>query len=76
VTTLVPLLASMVFTTLSREEIRASPLYSEEALLDRDYESNLYGHYGLEGYWEDGVPHLHAGALKRTPRREERSRFN
>jgi hypothetical protein len=66
---------SMVFIALSREEIREAPPYSEEALLDRDYESNLHAHYGLEGYWEGGVPHLHAGSLKRKLRNEERSRF-
>ena len=42
---------SKVFVNLSREAIKQSPEYSEEALITRDYEAGLYGHYQLEGYW-------------------------
>lgn len=42
---------SKVFVNLSREAIRQSPEYSEEALLSRDYEARLFGHYDRKGYW-------------------------
>lgn len=42
---------SKVFVNLSREAIKQSPEYTEEALITRDYEAELYGHYQLEGYW-------------------------
>ncbi len=44
---------SMVFINLSREAIRQSPEYTEEALLTRDYEVGLHQHYGRQGYWID-----------------------
>jgi hypothetical protein len=40
-----------VFVNLTREVIKQSPEYSEEALLTRDYEVSLHGHYNREGYW-------------------------
>ena len=40
-----------VFAKLSREAIKASPEYREEALITRDYESGLFRHYGRDGYW-------------------------
>lgn len=40
-----------VFVDLSRDAVKQSPEYSDKALVDRDYESNLYGHYNREGYW-------------------------
>ena len=42
---------SAVFLGLSREEIKQSPEYSEEALLTREYEARLYKHYHRQGYW-------------------------
>ena len=42
---------SKVFVNLSREAIKQSPEYTAEALITRDYEAGLYGHYQLEGYW-------------------------
>jgi uncharacterized protein YrrD len=45
---------SEVFTSLSREEVRDAPLYLEENLIDRHYETDLYDHYGYEGYWTEG----------------------
>ncbi|MCC6823172.1 MAG: PRC-barrel domain-containing protein [Verrucomicrobia subdivision 3 bacterium] len=42
---------SKVFVNLSREAIKQSPEYSAEALITRDYEAGLCGHYQLEGYW-------------------------
>jgi uncharacterized protein YrrD len=45
---------SEVFTSLSKEEVRNAPLYLEEQPIDRNYESDLYDHYGYEGYWTEG----------------------
>lgn len=41
----------MVFVKVSRDAIKASPEYTEEALVNRDYESGLFRHYGRDGYW-------------------------
>lgn len=37
---------------LTREQIKNSPEYEEHVPLGRDYESQLYRHYGRPGYWE------------------------
>ena len=42
---------SKVYFNLSREAIKQSPEYSEEALLTRDYEAKIYRHYNRQGYW-------------------------
>ena len=44
---------SKVFINLSREAIKQSPEYTEETLLDRDYETGLHRHYNRQGYWVD-----------------------
>ena len=44
---------SKVFVGLSRESIKQSPEFTEDSLLDRDYESDLYRHYNRPGYWVD-----------------------
>ena len=44
---------SKVYVSLSRETIKDSPEYTEQSLLSRDYESDLFNHYDLPGYWED-----------------------
>jgi len=36
------------------EDIKQSPEYTEETILDRDFETSLYQHYNREGYWTDG----------------------
>jgi hypothetical protein len=46
-------LDSKVFVGLSRDAIKNSPEYSEDALLTRDFEASLYGHYNRKGYWVD-----------------------
>ena len=46
---------STVFVNLSRDAIKASPEYSEEALLNRDYETEIYKHYHRQGYWVDEI---------------------
>jgi uncharacterized protein YrrD len=42
-----------VFVDLSRETIKQSPEYTEEAPLTRDYETGLHLHYNRVGYWID-----------------------
>ena len=44
---------SKVFIDLSRETIKQSPEYTEQSLLNRDYETGLYRHYSRPGYWVD-----------------------
>jgi hypothetical protein len=36
---------------LTRDAIKASPEYTEEAFITRDSESGLFRHYGRDGYW-------------------------
>ena len=42
---------SSVTINLSRETIKQAPEYSEKALLTREYETILHGHYNRKGYW-------------------------
>jgi hypothetical protein len=42
---------SKVVVNLDRETIKASPEYTTELLLSRNYEKSLHGHYNREGYW-------------------------
>ena len=42
---------SKAFVNLSREAIKHSPEYTPESLITRDYETGLFRHYQLEGYW-------------------------
>jgi hypothetical protein len=44
---------SKVFVNLSREIIKRSPEYTEEFLLNREYEARLHRHYDRRGYWVD-----------------------
>jgi len=44
---------SKIFINLSRQTVKESPEYSEEALLSRDYEIELHRHYDRKGYWID-----------------------
>jgi hypothetical protein len=44
---------SKVFINLTREQIKASPEYTEESLQSRDYETRLHRHYKRQGYWVD-----------------------
>jgi uncharacterized protein YrrD len=44
---------SKVFVNLSRETIKKSPEFTEESLLNRDYETRLHRHYDRKGYWVD-----------------------
>lgn len=43
---------SAVRVDLTREQIKSSPEYDENAQLDRDYETRLHDHYGFRGYWD------------------------
>lgn len=40
-----------VYVDVSRDRIRSAPEYDPAALLSRDYETALYGHYDRPGYW-------------------------
>lgn len=42
---------SKVYIDLSRESIKSSPEYSEDILINRDYETSLYHFYNRKGYW-------------------------
>ena len=42
----------MVYTTLTREQVKDSPEYDEESAVDRDYEKRLHDAYGREAYWD------------------------
>jgi len=44
---------SKVFVNLSRDTIKESPEYTEEALITREYEIELHRHYDRPGYWID-----------------------
>ena len=45
-----------IFANLSREAIKHSPEISEEAIITRDYEMELYRHYNQPGYWAKEPP--------------------
>lgn len=42
---------SKVKVALSRQSIKDAPLYDEDALTDRHYETGMYAHYGRDPYW-------------------------
>lgn len=42
-----------VFVNLSQERIKQSPEYSEDLLITRAYEEQLYQHYNQRGYWAE-----------------------
>jgi uncharacterized protein YrrD len=42
-----------VVIDLTRQAIKLSPEFIDQSLLDRDYETSLYGHYNRKGYWVD-----------------------
>jgi uncharacterized protein YrrD len=44
--------ASNVFTTLTREEVQASPEYDETTGIQRDYEARLHAAYKRDVYWK------------------------
>jgi uncharacterized protein YrrD len=48
---------SKIFVTVTREQVKQSPEYSEATLIRRDYEVHLHQHYFSHGYWgEDPAP--------------------
>jgi hypothetical protein len=47
-----------VFVNLSRQTIKESPVYTEESLPTREYETALHRHYNRKGYWIDEVAAL------------------
>jgi uncharacterized protein YrrD len=42
-----------VVTDLTRKAIKLSPEFTDQSLVDRDFEASLYGHYNRKGYWID-----------------------
>jgi len=42
-----------VVIDLTRQAIKLSPEFTDKSLVDRDYETSLYGHYNRKGYWVD-----------------------
>jgi uncharacterized protein YrrD len=42
-----------VYVSLSREQIKLAPEYTDKILLDRDYETRLHQYYDREGYWTE-----------------------
>ena len=42
---------SKVLLNLSRDSIRHSPEYDDNALMTREYEAKLHGHFNRQGYW-------------------------
>ena len=56
----------MVQVDLSRQAVRSSPEWDAVAALNRDYEAQLYDHYGSPAYWSrEGLPEgaVHAARL-------------
>jgi hypothetical protein len=51
---------SKVFVNLPRETIKQSPEYTEESVLNRDYETRLHGYYNRQGYWVETVAKEHS----------------
>ena len=43
---------SKVVVHMTRESIKAATEYTDDALITRDYETHLHGHYKRSGYWE------------------------
>jgi hypothetical protein len=43
--------ANSVQVNLTQEQIKNSPEYHPDITLNRDYETNLYNHYGRKSYW-------------------------
>jgi len=44
-----------VYVNVLREKIKASPEYTDETELNRDYEHGLHEHYERRGYWDDSI---------------------
>lgn len=42
-----------VMIDLTRQAIKLSPEFTDQLLVDRDFETSLYGHYNRKGYWVD-----------------------
>jgi sporulation protein YlmC with PRC-barrel domain len=42
---------SKVYVNLTRDAVREAPEYTDDSVLTRDYETNLYAHHGRETYW-------------------------
>jgi hypothetical protein len=54
---------SQVVVALTRDAIQASPEYTPEGLITRDYEEHLHKHYGRPHYWSRNLESV--GASRR-----------
>jgi hypothetical protein len=57
---------SKVFAFLSREAIKSAPEYLMSRRLTREYESDLYAHYGRPPYWLHEAEHRASSSLSRV----------
>jgi hypothetical protein len=48
---------SSVYVDLARETIKGAPEYSESMVVAREYEQQLFSHYGRPPYWPQGTVH-------------------
>ena len=46
---------SKVYINLTKDEIKNSPTWNPEALVNREYEERLYDYYGRPAYWVDTI---------------------
>lgn len=54
--------SSKVVVKINREAIKISPEYTDETLMNRNYEAKLHGHYNCQGYWVNELPPMkHVG---------------
>jgi len=49
-----------VYTELTRDAIKAAPPYMEQMAITRDYENELFVHYGKPPYWLNETRHKYA----------------
>jgi hypothetical protein len=54
---------SMLKVDLTRDAVKASPLYDSAIPLNRELETGIYEHYGRDGYWPQRA--THEGAASR-----------
>src|SRR5215469_17944717 len=49
-----------VYIDLDMETVKRGPEYDHSRPITREYETELFSHYGREPYWEKSAEHLHA----------------
>jgi hypothetical protein len=53
-----------LYLSLLRNAIKTAPEYEESKAITREYESQLYFHYGRPPYWADDVEHVESLSLR------------